>query len=111
MFRPVEYARCVSRAFLVPKPTSSGWRLIIDLREIKSHCKTKKMKMETLRSLKLITRPGDHWVSFDLKDGFYSLAIAPQDREAFTVDIDGQLLQLCALPMEWSLSPYICKNA
>jgi hypothetical protein len=65
------------------------------------------MKMETLRSLKLITRPGDHWVTFDLKDGFYSLAISPQDREVFTVNLDGQVLQLCALPMGWSLSPYV----
>jgi hypothetical protein len=63
--------------------------------------------METLRSLKLITRPGDHWVSFDVEDGFYSIAIAPQDREAFTVNLDGQLLQQCALPMGWSLSPHI----
>ncbi len=51
--------------------------------------------METLKSLKLITRHGDHWISFDQKDGFYSLAIAPQDKEAFTVNLDGQLLQLC----------------
>jgi hypothetical protein len=65
------------------------------------------MKMETLRSLRLIAKPGDHWVSFDLKDGFYSLAIDPKDREAFTVNLDGQLLQFCALPMGWSLSPYI----
>ncbi len=66
--------------------------MIVDLREIISHCKTIKMKMETLRSIKLITRPGDHWVSFDLKDGFYSLSIAPQDKEAFTVNFYGQLL-------------------
>jgi hypothetical protein len=34
MFRPVEYSRYISRAFLVPKPLDSGWRMIIDLREI-----------------------------------------------------------------------------
>jgi hypothetical protein len=65
------------------------------------------MKMETLRSLRLIAKPGDHWVSFDLKDGFYSLAIAPEDREAFIVNLYGKLLQLCALPMGWSLSPFV----
>ena len=53
-----------------------------------------------------IAKPNDYWVSFDLKSGFYALAIAPQDREAFTINVDGQLLQLCALPMGWSLSPY-----
>ncbi len=56
------------------------------------------MKMETLRRLHLIGKPNDYWVSFDLKDGFYALAIAPQDRKAFSINIDVQLLQLCALP-------------
>ena len=52
------------------------------------------MKMETLRSLRLIAKPGDYWDSFDLKDELYSLAIAPHDREAFTVNLDGKLLQV-----------------
>jgi len=65
------------------------------------------MKMETLRSLRLIAKPGDHWVSFDLKDDFYSLEIAPQDREAFTINLDGKLLHFCALLMGWSLSTYV----
>ncbi len=66
------------------------------------------MKMETLRSLRLIAKPGNYWVSFELKDGFYSLAIAPKDKEAFTINLDGKLLHfLCALPMGWSLSPFV----
>ncbi len=50
------------------------------------------IKMETLRHLRLIAKPGDHRVSFDLKDGFYALAIHPKDREAFTINLNGQLL-------------------
>ncbi len=69
-----------------------------------------KMKMETLRSLRLIAKPGDLWVTFDLKDGFYSLAIAPQDRKAFTVNLDGKLMEFCALRMGWSLSPFVFQN-
>jgi hypothetical protein len=88
----------------VPKP--GGWRLIIDLRTINKHCQKRSMKMETLRRLRYIAKPNDYFVSFDLKDGFYALAIHPRDREAFTVNLDGKLLQLCALPMGWSLSPY-----
>jgi hypothetical protein len=65
------------------------------------------MKMETLRHLRLVANPGDHWVSFGLKDGFYALAIHPKDREAFTVNLNGQLLQLYTLLMGWSLSPYV----
>ena len=35
------------------------------------------------------------------------MAIAPHDREAFTINLDGKLLQFCALPMGWSLSPFV----
>ncbi len=65
------------------------------------------MKMEILWSLRLIAKPGDHWVSFDLKDGFNPLAIVPQVREAFVVNLDGKVLQFCALSMGWSLSPFV----
>ena len=36
VFRPVEHARWVSRAFLEPK--TGGWRLVIDLRTINKYC-------------------------------------------------------------------------
>jgi hypothetical protein len=75
VLRPVEDSRWVSRAFLEPKPV--GWRLVIDLRTINSYCQKRSMKMETLRHLRFIAKPGDHWISFDLKDGFYALAIHP----------------------------------
>ena len=45
-------------------------------------------------------------MSFTLKDGFYALAIHPKDREAFIVNLNGPILQLYALSMGWSLSPY-----
>jgi len=45
-----------------------------------------------------------------LKDGFYSLDIAPQDIEAFTINLYGHMLQMCALPMEWSVSPYVFRK-
>jgi len=88
----------------VSKP--GGWRPIIDLRAINKQCLKRSMKMETLRRLRYIAKPHDHFISFDMKDGFYALSIHPKDREAFIVNLDGRLLQLCALPMGWSLSPY-----
>jgi hypothetical protein len=44
-------------------------------------------------------KTGDRWVSFDLKDGFYALAIHPEVKGAFTINLNEQLLQLCAMPM------------
>ena len=90
VFRPVASSRWVSRAFLMPKP--GGWRLIIDLSAINKQCLKRSMQMETLRRLWYIAKPNDHFVSFDLKDGFYALSIYPKDREAFTVNLVGQLL-------------------
>ena len=58
----------------------------------------------------MIAKLCDHWVNFDLKDGSYSLAIASQDREAFTINLDGMLLQFCVLPMGWSLSPIVLQK-
>ena len=64
------------------------------------------MKMEMKRRLRYIAKPNGHFVSFDLKNGFYALSIHPKDREKFKENLDGKLLQQRALPMRWSLSPY-----
>ncbi len=68
------------------------------------------MKIETMRQLRFIAKPSDRWVSFDIKNGFYALVITPKDREAFTFNINGQILQLIALPMGWSLSPFVFRK-
>ena len=57
--------------------------------------------------MRFIAKQGDHWVSFDPKDGFNVLAIHPKDRKAVTFNLNVQLLQLCALPTGWSLSPFV----
>ncbi len=86
---------------------TGSWRLVIDLKTINKHYQKRSMKMDTLRQLRFIAKPRDHWVSFDLKLGFYALAIHPKDRKAFTVNINDKVLRLCALPILWSLSPFV----
>ena len=105
VFQKALSSRWVSRAFLVPKDDGT-WRLVIDLRTINEYVQNKVMKMETLKRLRLIAKPGDWFISFDLRDGFYSLSIAPEDRECLAVNICGQILWLCALPQGFSLSPW-----
>ena len=90
VLRPVGYSRWVSRRFLVPKPSGSGWRLIVDLKEINKACQTRRIKIEILRSLRIIAMSGDNWVSFDLKDGIFSLAIAPLPSFPRQRGVDGQ---------------------
>jgi hypothetical protein len=49
--------------------------------------------MEALRTFPLIAKYGDYGVSFDLKDIFFSLAIAPHDTTSLTSNKALQLLQ------------------
>ena len=65
------------------------------------------MKIKIMRSLRPIAKPCDQRVNFALNDGFYSLTVAPQDRKRFYVNLNGKLLQICALSMGLSLSPLV----
>eukprot|EP00873_Tetraselmis_striata_P037586 jgi/Tetstr1/457850/TSEL_004252.t1 len=102
--------------FLVPKPGTRKWRLIIDLRELNKWCKTLKMSYETLKHLRHLARACDWFVSMDLADGYY--AIREEDRNFFTVNYrpgaggggGGGLWRLACLPMGWTgSSHYFCK--
>eukprot|EP00873_Tetraselmis_striata_P046012 jgi/Tetstr1/466276/TSEL_000956.t1 len=99
-------AKWVSRLFLVPRPGTNKWRLIIDLRPLNRYCETRDLSFETLSHLRNLSRPGDYMLQMDLQDGFYAVGIAPEDRDFFTVDYRGTLYRLAGLPMGWSLSPY-----
>ena len=111
--RPATDDRWVTRAFLVPKPgKANAWRLVVDLRWVNSHLQHLSCRMETLRLLSRLARPGDWMVSLDLQDGFYAVGIHPDDQRYLTVALDGfGLLSFAALPMGLSASPYVfCKT-
>jgi hypothetical protein len=88
--------------FLVPKPGVNKWRLIIDLRELKSYCTEFNMSCETLKHLRHMSRLGDYFVSLDFADGYYTLSIREADHDFFlTVNYRGELWRLACLPMGW----------
>ena len=110
----------VSRAFLVPKPPKADgtlcWRIVVDLRHLNLFCQKFRLKLETLKRLRYLGRPGDYCFSIDLQDGFYAMGLVPKDRAYMTFEIPqpladscgfkNTLVQLCGLPMGWTLSPY-----
>lgn len=106
-WEPATSARFVSKAFLVPKPGVNSWRLVLDLRHLNSFCTAYGMRMETLKKLQRVMSGGEWMASFDLKDGFYALGIAPEHRKYFTFEVAGELLQYAALPMGWNGSPWV----
>ena len=99
--------RWVSRMFLVPKPGTNQWRLIVDLRHLNLFCRDFPMKYETLKRMRNISKQGNYMFSFDLADGYYALGITSKDRDYFTVNVRGQLWRLAGLPMGWNASPYL----
>ena len=100
----------VTRAFLVPKGPGK-WRLVVDLRHLNSFVIPKSTKFETLRNLRSLAKRNDYMFSFDLADGYYALALHPDDRKYFTVEVEGEYFQFSGLPMGWNLSPYVfCKT-
>lgn len=110
----------VSRAFLVPKPPKPDgtlcWRIVVDLRHLNQFCQKYSLKLETLKRLRYLARPKDYCISIDLQDGFYAMGIQQPDRVYMTYEIPPTLaeacgfrtsyVQLCGLPMGWTLSPY-----
>ena len=55
----------ISRCFLVPKPGTNQWRLVVDLRELNAYCDRMGLKLETLQRLRHLTQRGDWMISFD----------------------------------------------
>ncbi|KAK3233421.1 hypothetical protein CYMTET_56282 [Cymbomonas tetramitiformis] len=99
--------RHVSRVFLVPKPGTNKWRLVMDFRWLNSHCVKSRCKMETLKKLRRLAKPNDWCISFDLQDGYHVVGIDPAFQEFMHFDVRGELFQCGALPFGWNDSPRI----
>ena len=97
--------------FFVPKKEPGVFRLVIDLtahgRGINAWTKPRAMTMRGLRDVRELARPGDRMIAFDIADGFYHLAIAPECRSYFAFRIDGEIFRMAALPMGWTASPAV----
>lgn len=101
----------VSRAFLVPKPGTNKWRLVVDFRWLNQWCLKSKMRMETLKKLRRLAKPNDWcFFTFDLQDGFHALGIHRDFQKFMQFDIQGELFQCSAVPFGWSDAPRVfCK--
>ncbi|KAK3279806.1 hypothetical protein CYMTET_12326 [Cymbomonas tetramitiformis] len=97
----------VSRAFLVPKPGTNKWRLVVDFRWLNQWCVKNRVKMETLKKLRRLAKPGDWCFSFDLQDGFHALGIHPDFQRFMQFDLQGDLLQCSAVPFGWNDAPRV----
>ncbi|KAK3273359.1 hypothetical protein CYMTET_18397 [Cymbomonas tetramitiformis] len=97
--------RHVSRVFLVPKPGTNKWHLVMDFRWSNAHCVKSRCKMEILKMLRRLAKPNDWCISFDLQDGYHVVGIDPLFHEYMQFDVWGELFQCGALPFGWNDSP------
>ena len=97
----------VSPIFLVINKDQSA-RAILNVKKMnQDFLKTRHFKMETLmRVLPLINK--DEWFgSWDLRKGYYNVAVHPDFQKFFCFDLDGQRYMFKSLVMGISVAPYI----
>ncbi|KAK3243136.1 hypothetical protein CYMTET_47193 [Cymbomonas tetramitiformis] len=94
--------RHVSRIFLVLRPGTNKWRLVMDFRWLNAHCVKSQCKMETLKKLRRLAKPDDWCFSFDLQNGHHAVGIHPEYQEYMEFDVRGELFQCGALPFGWN---------
>ena len=86
-------------------------RLILDLRYLNKHLATFKFKLEDLRTVMDVFKPGDFLVTFDLKSGYHHIMIAKEHHKylGFKCQIQGieRYFVFCVLPFGLSSAPYI----
>ena len=95
---------CISPVFLVPK-RSGKLRMILNLKRINTYIAPVRFRMETLRSILPMLRPGDWTVSIDLKDAYHHIPIAIGSRALLGFVSGGKLYRFRALPFGLKPAP------
>ncbi|KAI2662214.1 ORF V: Enzymatic polyprotein [Labeo rohita] len=93
-----------SRYFLVPKK-DGGLRPILDLRHLNRALMKRPFKMLTLKQILSHVRPGDWFLSLDLKDTYFHIQIVPHHRRFLRFAFEGVAYQYTVLPFGLSLAP------
>ena len=95
-----------SRLFTIPKKTG-GLRPVLNLRPLNQYMTAPKFKMETIKNICQMLRPGDWLSSIDLSDAFLHVAMAPSSRRYLRFKWGGKTYQFRTLPFGLALSPYV----
>ena len=101
---PATEAGVYSRYFLVPKK-GGALRPILDLRYLNKALVKRPFKMLTTSQILAQIRPGDWFISLDLKDAYFQIQIIPRHRPFLRFAFDGQVFQYTVLPFGLSLAP------
>ena len=96
-----------SKMFVVPKPESGKFRVIINLKPLNKYVKKETFKMEGLNDVKNILSRGCFGAIVDLSDAYYHVKLHQKSRKYTRFIFQGQIFEYCALPMGLTDSPRI----
>ena len=96
----------LSQLFIVPKK-DGGMRPIVNLKSLNSFVETVHFKMEGIQMVKDILRPGDWMTKVDLKDAYFMIPIATNQRRLLRFQWQGTTYQFNCLPFGLSSAPWV----
>ena len=96
---------CVNPILCVPKKNNK-LRLITDLRSINEHCAVPHYRNEDIKDTVRLVKSGDYFVTADIKDGFFHVPIAKEDRDYLGFYYKGFYYRWKVLPFGLSCSPF-----
>ena len=97
----------ISHIFPVAKKTLGEYRIIFDLSELNTFVRKIKFRMDSLEDIINLIRPGDWFVSIDLSDAYYCIAIHILSMPFLTFVFLGVYYQFTCLPQGLSSAPRI----
>ena len=95
-----------SQLFLVPKK-DGGQRPVINLKKLNSFTRTEHFKMEGIHILKDLLKPGDWMAKVDLKDAYFMVPMAQEDKKFLRFRWKGRSYQFNCLPFSLSPAPWV----
>ena len=105
----VEQTHCVegdfiSTIFVRPKKDGS-YRMILNLKTLNEFVSYYHFKMDNIKTALKLMRPGCFMASVDLKDAYYSVPIATEDRRYLKFEWQGSYFQYTCLPNGLACAP------
>jgi len=102
-----EFLKEVSPVRLVPKNGHKKFRLIVNMRRLNKTLPIRHFKMEGLGTVLRLARPGDSFVTWDLKEGYFHIPVERESSRYLGVHWGGRFYAYQVLPFGCSLSPWV----
>ena len=96
----------ISNIFIRPKK-DGAFRMILNLKALNKFVDYHHFKMDTFRTALKVIPPGCFMASVDLKDAYFSIPIAEEDRKRLMFQWKGKCYQFTCLPNGLSSAPRI----